>query len=89
MPQTGIMFVAEWVQGVVGQEAGYYSCVCGCVCVGFVIMPLLIKLVNSVETLPLSDWRVKDAAAGDCEMRGSNYTRLSREEAAVDPQHSD
>lgn len=89
VPQTGIMFVAEWVQSMVGQEAGYYSCVCGCVALGFALMPVMVKLVRSVETLPLSEWRVHEAAAGICEMQSSSYARLSREELTVDPQHSE
>jgi hypothetical protein len=83
------MFVAEWVQSLLGQEAGYYSCVCGCVVLGFALMPVMVKLVRSVETLPLSEWRVHAAVAGTCEMQSSSYTRLSREEPAANPQHSD
>lgn len=89
LPQTGIMFVAEWVQSVAGQEVGYYSCVCGCVALGLALMPVMIKLVRSVETLPLSDWRVQVAPTGDYEMSTAGYKGLSSEEAVAGEEHCD
>jgi hypothetical protein len=83
VPQTGVMFVAEWVQTMVGQEAGYYSCVCGSVFIGFALMPVMVKLVRSVETLPLSEWRVRQVDAGDCEMQTDGYSRVGGEDAAI------
>ncbi len=83
------MFVAEWVQSVAGQEVGYYSCVCGCVALGLALMPVMIKLVRSVETLPLSDWRVQVAPTGDYEMSTAGYKGLSSEEAVAGEEHCD
>ena len=89
VPQTGIMFVADWVQSIMGQDGGYYACVCACVAFGFMLMPTMLNLVLSVETLPLSEWRVRAAAGGDCEMNVNGYTRVSKEETAAGPPHSD
>ena len=80
VPQTGIMFVAEWVQGMVGQAEGYYACVCGCVALGLALMPVMMKLVRSVETLSLSEWRVRVVAAEGHEMNASGYARVVGDE---------
>jgi hypothetical protein len=89
VPQTGIMFVAEWVQSMVGQAEGYYACVCGCVALGLALMPLMMKLVHSVETLPLSEWRVSAAVAEDREMNASGYIHVSSDEGDAPTQHYD
>ncbi len=89
VPQTGIMFVADWVQSIMGQDGGYYACVCGCVAVGLMLMPTMFNLVRSVETLPLSEWRVREAVAGDCEMNVNGYARVIEEETVANPQHND
>lgn len=89
LPQTGIMFVAEWVQSIVGQDVGYYVCVCGCVALGLALMPVMVNLVRSVETLPLSDWRVRVVPEDHCEMTSGGYRCVSSEEPVVCQEHCD
>jgi hypothetical protein len=83
------MFAAEWVQNVAGQELGYYSCVCGCVALGVALLPIMMSLVRSVETLPVSEWRVQKTANASREMTSSGYTRVIGEERDDGPEHSD
>ncbi len=89
MPQTGIMFVAEWAQSIVGQEVGYYVCVCGCVALGLALMPTMVNLVFSVETLPMSDWRVCVGPTVGFEMTPGGYNCVSSDVQVVNDEHCD